>query len=165
MTFTWHKIRSTRPNGLAFFRKYAGGNQLDPIGPHDGRLYVADASGETPDRTDDGEMYLLVGEPLHIYSDSSGSISATATVAKSAHTERLYTVGLTLEEAAWLHSEFGWRVWWEECAAKHAELVTVLYQAAPREDDCSHRAEQNMGGACEECIERVKARQAPGGGA
>ena len=51
---TWTKLYDQRPHGHAFFRDGRG------------RLVIADASGATPDRTDDGVLYVDTAAPLAV---------------------------------------------------------------------------------------------------
>lgn len=68
----WIKIRDNRPNGHAFF--HDAGN----------RLAIADCSGSTPDRTDDGVLYVDKTRPIFTYKDAGRVYGVPLTDGRSA---------------------------------------------------------------------------------
>lgn len=127
----WNRVDRMAARGQRFFVKEDNAHRAFLAGSQTIALYVCDNSGCNPDETDDGPLRLDRDYPVTIsHSRSLRKLVASAKVTAQgmAHDTDRYTVGLTLEEAAWLVSK-GFRVEITMNSREEMEAASKLWAA------------------------------------
>jgi hypothetical protein len=90
--------------------------------PDSSSVYIADNSGQTPDQTEDGVLWLDMTQPLRV--GPRACAAPVVSMPKPGQRDH-YSVGLTPEDALWLSDRYGWTIKTTGASTYRAVRVTA----------------------------------------